>query len=76
MCPTWQAVYEQGDLFLGHGGPGEVQGGGLAFDDALHGLGGEGGTPRYIHTTPQTLVTTPTERREREGGEGYRNEDS
>lgn len=31
---TRQAVDEPGELFLGDGGPGEVQGDWLAFDDA------------------------------------------
>lgn len=47
------------ELSLGQRGPGQVQGGGLALDDACQGLVSERAAPAHVDVAPQTLVAAP-----------------
>lgn len=58
---TWEPGEQTVELSLGQGGPGQVQRGGLAFNDARQGLVTERAAPTHIHVAPQTLVTAPAQ---------------
>ncbi len=58
---TWEPGEQTVELSLGHGGPGQVKRGGLAFDDACQGLVSERAAPTHVHVTPQPLVTAPAQ---------------
>lgn len=56
---TWEPGEQTVELSLGQRSPGQVQRGGLAFDDASQGLVTERAAPTHVHMAPQTLVTAP-----------------
>ncbi|KAG9345576.1 hypothetical protein JZ751_008720 [Albula glossodonta] len=58
---TWESVDEPGELFLGDGGPREVEGDGLPLDDAGQGLRADGRTPAQVYPRPQPLITAPVQ---------------
>lgn len=58
---TWEPGEQTVELSLSQRGPGQVQRGGLTFDDACQRLVGERAAPTHVHVTPQTLVAAPAE---------------
>lgn len=58
---TWEPGEQTVELSLGQQGPGQVQRGGLALDDACQGLVSERAAPTHVHVAPQTLVAAPAQ---------------
>lgn len=58
-APTWEPGKQTGELPLGQRGPGQVQGGRLALDDAGQGLVAQWAAAAHINVAPQALVAAP-----------------
>lgn len=66
-CCTWESGEQTVELSLGQWGPGQVQGGRLALDDACQGLVRQRAAPTHVYVAPEALVAAPAED---EGGGG------